>query len=206
MGVDPPPPGVKIGGIGPSLSGFTSPGVIGTNTGGGTAPPAVLGLTGWPRTLTWADFSEIESRPAGSDENAQIHSEITQPDNVAVQNQGGHYRVTSLTVNLSVDPSDSWVVRSQKSPELLSHEQGHYDLTGLMGREMGNEILAARAPTVRALQDLVKGIIARYRQRAKHLNEQYDTATDHGRNREAQRQWDERIRNSSQRGTTFSAP
>jgi Bacterial protein of unknown function (DUF922) len=208
VGHNPPPPEVTSSGIGAPVVGILAPGPIGTSagTGGGTTPPAALVLAGWPRTLTWADFSEVESRPSGSDENAQIHSEITQPENVAVQHEHGQYRVSSLTVNLSVDPGDSWVVRAQKTPELLSHEQGHYDLTGLMGRDMGNEIMAARGRTVHALQLQVTGIITRYRRRAADLNSRYDTETDHGRTRDAQQRWDEHIRGSIRNGTRFSAP
>jgi len=90
-----------------------------------------------PRTLSWGDFPEVESRPEGEDENAQIHCEIRQPDRVSIMRQRGQVRISGLTVDISVMSSDSWVVRTQKTPELLSHEQGHFDLTGLMGRGNG---------------------------------------------------------------------
>jgi predicted secreted Zn-dependent protease len=125
---------------------------------------------------------------------------------VSVSRESGQRRVSSLTVTISVVRADNWVVSSAKTPELLSHEQGHYDITGLMGRDMGNEILAARAGSLEDLQQQINSIIERYRQRARELNARYDTETGGGRNRDAQRRWDERIRSSIDNGTPFSAP
>lgn len=174
----------------------------------GTSSPASLVVRGWPRTLTWDDFRELDGRPADAegDENAQISSEIRQPDRISVVREGGTRRVTSLDVEIRVDRTNTWVVRSQKTDTLLGHEQGHYDITGLMGRDMGNEILAARAPSAEALQQVVSEIIQRYRDRARALTRQYDTDTNHGRNREAQQRWDQRIRSCMDNGTPFTAP
>jgi predicted secreted Zn-dependent protease len=125
---------------------------------------------------------------------------------VGVTREGGQRRVSSLTVTIAVNRGANWVVRSAKTPELLNHEQGHFDITGLMGRDMGNEILAARAGTLEDLQQQITAIIERYRQRGRDLNARYDTETGGGRNRDAQRRWDERIRSSIDGGTAFSAP
>lgn len=190
----------------PPDAGFGEPGPIGADTGGGG--PASLVVSGWPRALTWDDFRELESRPADAegDENAQIHSDVNQPERVSVAREGGQRRVSSLTVTISIIRADTWVVRSAKTAELLSHEQGHYDITGLTGRDMGNEILAARAGTLEDLQRQITDIIERTRQRAQELNARYDTETGGGRNRDAQRRWDERIRSCISNGTPFSAP
>jgi len=164
-------------------------------------------MGGWPRTLSWGDFPGVEARPPGAnDESAQIHSEVDQPERVSVTRSGGQRRVSSLTVTIRIVREDTWVVNSQKTAELLSHEQGHYNITGLMGRDMGNEILAARAGTLADLQQQVTRIIERYRQRSQALSDQYDTETRNGRDRDAQRRWDDRIRQSMDQGTPFSAP
>jgi hypothetical protein len=190
----------------PPGTGFSESGPVGLDSGGGG--PASLVLSGWPRALTWDDFRELESRPsdAEGDENAQIHSDVNQPERVRVAREGGQQRVSALTVTISIIRADTWVVRSAKAAALLSHEQGHYDITGLTGRDMGNEILAARAGTLEDLQRQVTDIIERARQRAQDLNARYDTETGGGANRDAQRRWDERIRSSISSGTAFSAP
>jgi hypothetical protein len=194
-------------GIASSQSTLSAHGPAGVHTGvhGGGAQAAAR-VTGWPRNLTWSDFPEVSSAADGSDENAQIHAEITQPTNVGVVHEHGQVRISSLTVNLSVDRGDSWVVRSAKADDLLSHEQGHYDITGMMGRDMGGEIMAARASSAGELQTAVTAIIQRYRSLATSLNGRYDTETNHGRNRDAQARWDARIRGSIQSGARFSAP
>ena len=207
MGFDPLPAG--FGGHGdfvPPDGSFGDTGPVGLDTGGGG--PASLVVSGWPRALTWDDFQELGARPAdaGGNENAQIHSDVNQPERVRVSSEGGQRRVSSLTVTISIIRADSWVVRSAKTAELLSHEQGHYDITGLSGRDMGNEILAARAGTLEDLQRQVTDIIERSRQQAQELNARYDTETGGGRNRDAQRRWDERIRSCIANGTPFSAP
>jgi hypothetical protein len=206
LGAEPLPTGgtADHDGFVPPDVGLGDPRPIGLDSGAGTA--ASLNQTGWPRTLTWSDFPEVSSRPSAADEDAQIHCEVSQPERVSVTREGGQFRVTALTVNITILREDSWVVTSQKTASLLSHEQGHYDITGLMGRDMGNEILAARARTVDGLQEQVTRIIERYRQRSQELNDLYDTQTNHSRNRDAQARWDERIRASMTNGTRFSAP
>jgi hypothetical protein len=211
-------PGVM--GFEPPQAGFTSPmditppdaglgdhGPVGLDSGGRSSPASLV-VSGWPRALTWDDFRELDSRPADAEgtENAQIHSDVNQPERVSVAREGGQRRVSSLTVTISIISADTWVVRSAKTPELLSHEQGHYDITGLTGRDMGNEILAARAGSLEDLQRQVTEIIERARQRAQDLNARYDTETRGGQDRDAQRRWDERIRSSIAGGTPFSAP
>ncbi len=114
------------------------------------------------------------------------------------------FRVASITVEIVTVQEDTWVVTSQKSDDLLSHEQGHYDLTGLSGRDMANEMAAARARTPAALQARVSQIIRTYRRRAKAWTDSYDTETDHSRNRQVQSRWDERIRDAMQNGTSFA--
>jgi hypothetical protein len=207
LGFEPlPPAGFVRDGLVPPDAGFGDAGPTGGNSG--TTTPASLVLSNWPRSLTWDDFPEVNSRPADAegDENAQIAAEARQPDRIAVVNEGGVRRVTSLSITIQVVRENSWVVRSAKTPELLSHEQGHYDIQGLMGRDMGNEILAARAPSADALQQIVTEIIQRYRQRGIDLSAQYDTDTNHGRNREAQARWDRAIQTAMTSTTRFSAP
>ena len=76
----------------------------------------------------------------------------------------------------------------------------------MMGRDMGGEIMAARASSAGDLQTAVTAIIQRYRSLAKTMNDRYDTETNHGRNRDAQARWDARIRSSMQSGARFTPP
>jgi flagellar biosynthesis chaperone FliJ len=72
-----------------------------------------------------------------------------------------------------------------------------------MGRDMGNEIVAVRARGRDDLQTKVTQIIDKYRRRAKALTERYDTETDHSRNRQAQKKWDDAIQSAMKSGDPF---
>jgi hypothetical protein len=187
-------------------AGWTDPGPVGLDAGSDATTPASLQVTGWPRSISWDEFKELSARPPGETEDAQIHSEVDQPSRVSVVRENGVYRVTSLTVSLRTVGEDNWVVSAQKSADLLSHEQGHYDITGLTGRDMGNEIVAVRARSRDDLQTKVTQIIEKYRQRPKALSERYDTETDHSRNRQAQKRWDGAIQSAMKSGNPFSGP
>jgi hypothetical protein len=187
-------------------AGFTDLGPVGLDSGSGGSTPGTLTMSGWPRNVSWDEFTELPTRPTGETENAQIHSEVDPPANVAITREGGLLRVTSLDVQVRMVSEDCWVVTGQKTADLLNHEQGHFDITGLLGRDGGNEILAARGKDRNDLQTKVTGIINKYRQRAKNWTESYDTETDHGRKPEPQKRWDDRIRNATQSGKSFSPP
>jgi hypothetical protein len=207
VGIDPLVDTKDAGGPGESPgSGWTDPGPLGMDAGSGSSTSATVQMSGWPKSISWADFTELGARPPGENEDAQIHSEVDQPSQVSVTREGGVFRVSSLTVEIRVVAEDNWVVTSQKSNDLLSHEQGHYDLTGLLGRDMGNEIVAARGRSTDDLQAKVTRIIQTYRQRAKAWTERYDTETDHSRNRAAQKRWDDQMHSAMQSGARFSPP
>jgi hypothetical protein len=169
-----------------------------------SAPPAEgVVICGWPRAIDWSEFRELDSRPADVDEDAEIHSEGGGDNNMTVGRSGGQFRVASMLVNMTVE-SDSWVVRSRKSDHLLNHEQGHFDITGLLWRDMANDILRIRARTTRDLQREISRVMERYRPVFERMTDRYDTETNHSLNRDAQQRWDERIRNAIDRGTRFA--
>jgi hypothetical protein len=200
----PPSPQREPGGS--PAAGFADSGPIGLDAGSGAPASGTLTLVGWPRNLSWDEFRELASRPADEHEDAQIHSEVEPPSQVGVTSERGVLRVTSLRIQLRTVREDNWVVKDRKSAELLSHEQGHYDLTGLLGRDSGNEILAARASTRDELQAKVRDIIEKYREQAKTWTERYDSETDHSRNRDAQKRWDDQFRSATTSGRPFSPP
>ena len=161
-------------------------------------------LTGWPRQIDWSEFEELPRRPPGEKEDAQISSTLEQPTEVNVARQGGRFRLDTYEAELSVTASESWVVASTKSDALLGHEQGHYDLTGLIARDLIAVLRALRAPTVPGLERELKAAIRRADALADRLTKQYDTETDHGRNRAKQEKWDTLLRVSKERGTRLT--
>ena len=181
--------------------GFEDPPVVGMDAGSGSGGGT---LTGWPRSISWSEFTERSSRPEGVDENAQIRSEVQLSPRVDVQPDGGNVKLGSFTVQVVTISEDCWVVQGTATAALLAHEQGHYDITGLMGRDTMNDLAALRERSARALQREVTRVLERYRQRARTLTDQYDTQTNHGRSTQEQQTWEQRIRDAIQNGTRLT--
>lgn len=186
------------------VTGLDQPGTVGMRTG--SRCRSVPRLRGWPRTITWREFGEVAQRPDGGDEDAQIHSEALLDPEVSICSDSGRLRLGTFTVRLQVTTEDSWVVRGTATDELLSHEQGHYDLQGLDARALMNRMAALRAENAEDLQRQVTEQIEASRTTAQALSDRYDEETDHGRNAEMQRRWDSAIRDAIRSGNAFQAP
>ncbi len=190
----------------------------GNQTRGGSAPPRPTGtntsqsapgggvISGWPRAIAWSEFREISKRPDGVLEDAQIHSEVSSPSRLSVTRENGQFRLPNYPAKLDVVPDDTWVVTGTKSDALLAHEQVHFDITGLSGRDMVREMLALRAPTTDELQRAVTRITERYQQLASELTKKYDDETNHGRNADQQKRWAAHIKDCVDNDKRLSAP
>lgn len=202
-------PGPTSGGLlgdDPFGSGFTDPEPL----GGGDSAGGGVTLAGWPRTLTWANFREVDSAPDGRTEAAQIHPEAVQPAEVGVAREGGTVRLRGYTVRVRIVRDDTWVVTSQKSDTLLIHEQGHFDIVGLTARDMVADLAALRASSTAELQELVRDTIARAGALATRLDGIYDgTSSDGtagGSNSAVQDRWNSHLRNCRENNVRLSGP
>ena len=181
------------------IGGFGTPGPLGLNEGGATGPQ----LTGWPRKISWNEFKDVDTRPAGESEDAQIDTQTAQPERVGIAREQGQFRLGNFTVKLSVIRGNSWVVASQKSATLLAHEQGHFDITGLVARDLVKALGALRVSTTDELQREVSRLFETYDAWAKSLSKQYDDETNNSRNAKIQAEWEARIRTCIQQGTSL---
>ena len=184
------------------IGGFGTPGPLGLNEGGTTGPR----LTGWPRQISWDEFKDVATRPAGETEDAQIDTQTLQPERVGVTREQGQFRLGNFTVKLSVIRNNSWVVANQKSDTLLAHEQGHFDITGLVARDLAKALGALRVGTTDELQREVSRLFEAYDTWAKSLSKQYDDETGNSRNAKVQAEWEARIRTCMQQGTSLGTP
>jgi len=187
------PPGSPISGI---------PGPIGLDSG--TSSNAPITYTGWPRSIAWDEFTARNSRPTGVQEDAEIKCASSPRWDWSCD--GGSCRITSLTVEARVNQDESWVVSGRQSDSLLHHEQGHYDIFGLMTRELNQALVSIRARSGAALQTRITQLRAAYQGRIDRLMIQYDDETAHGTNSAGQRRWDDRISETIRNGNNFTAP
>lgn len=97
-------------------------------------------MTGFPRALKWDDFPRRTRSPSPPME-AQTGARISMNPGV-VRLVDGDYRFRGARVTVSLDPRDSWAIASARSnSSLLQHEQGHYDITGLIARDWISDVL-----------------------------------------------------------------
>ena len=134
------------------------------------------------RKLTWADF---QAKAFPSDTKYAL---TTSDMKVGIACDGDAF---SFTVEALFIPSESWT-RSLSSDALLAHEQLHFDLTELHARKLRKTFAMLPAPCLvpeKEMQKLIDQAFADWHQ----MQEDYDHATNHGLNKEAQAAWQKLI-------------
>ncbi|MBT8397231.1 MAG: DUF922 domain-containing Zn-dependent protease [Gemmatimonadetes bacterium] len=154
-----------------------------------------MAIKNWPSKVTWAQFKKVDKPPGGATTFAHIEGEYRNPPGKQFQvaKVGKHYKLTNVNLVLKVIPAETWVVKGKQDKVLLKHEQGHWDILGLMAREYHREIKKLRANSVKQLKARFKKLEARIAEKRDKLNSGsggYDTETDHGKKKAAQIKWD----------------
>jgi hypothetical protein len=167
--------------------------------------PKPIVLLGWPRTLKWDDFEKV-SKPKKMPEKlgwrASLEStafnrawtsvRIT-PGREKTKTLLGTYRLKDLSVNVGLDALNTWVVQGQDTPTLLAHEQGHFNIAGLIARELHwrlDLLYSSDACQLDRWIDETENLLGTKHAR---LQATYDADTRHGDDENGQRRWDERI-------------
>lgn len=151
--------------------------------------------------VQWSDFTGTPPRNAAEDAHIETKAELNYGYTTG---PNGARLADNVTVTIKLLRGQSWAKKQringwpqQAQADLLRHEQGHYDITALMGRDMFIELMALKTQTFRtlqALQSAVSAIAQRYRPQAVHTKYDSNPETDHGRNAAEQRAWDGYIR------------
>ncbi len=87
--------------------------------------------------------------------------------------------------------SKSWT-KTNKHPEVLLHEQKHFDLTEIYARKMRKAYRQLNNPCQYSMEDLGK-IYDEYFLELRHMQTLYDIETDHGLDEADQQIWNEKI-------------
>jgi len=154
-----------------------------------------VAVRNWPSKVTWAQFKKVDSTPVGHTTNAHIEAEYRNPPGKIFQvaKVGRHFKLTNVHLVLRVIPAETWVLKGKPTKALLNHEQGHWDILGLIAREYHKEIKKLRASSVKQLKARFKKLEARMQEKADKINSGtggYDTDTDHGKKKAQQKKWD----------------
>jgi hypothetical protein len=82
---------------------------------------------------------------------------------------------------------------AQQTPDLLRHEQGHYDLLILTVKAMARDLDAATGGSAADLSSRVQAIQQTHATRAQALDAAYDTQTSNGTDVQQQMNWNQTI-------------
>ena len=158
-------------------------------------------LTNLSKTLTWNDFPHArrpEPGPNATVHGAQIGVEIVNQGLGLEHPAGGGVLIRdSIHVDIRYRREQSWVAtwvfnRPQSYQDgLLAHEQGHYNLVALLGRDFFLSLMLLKAntyPDASAAQaDLTAAAATASKGQA--LQDRYDAATQNGTNATQQARW-----------------
>lgn len=150
-----------------------------------------MSLHGFRHTLSWSnDFTERDEPPGGKEDLAAF--------TVAPADTFGELRArydsdselyevisSSVKVKIKMDKSNSWVLRSSKTEKLKKHEQLHYNISALGGRDLERELKLITAGTPEELMQEKHRINSQIQSLITEINKEYDNTilwgTNHGR-------------------------
>ena len=155
-------------------------------------------LVGRVHRVQWSDFQGQVPPNASLDAHIDTRAGLNYGYSTGA---GGAAEIAdNVTVTIHVRRQHSWAKKSrinswpqQARSDLLRHEQGHYDITALMGRDFFIELMALKGrsfPSLSALQTEVNRLGGVYDPQPIHNKYDATSETDHGRNAASQRTWD----------------
>ena len=187
-------------------------------------------LSGFPHPLTWGSFRRVKNSPSPP---LQAHlSTSYRMGGWQVVVEKGAYRVRRFRIAVMVNAAASWATPAALSNmALLEHEQGHYDITGLVARDLARKLLDLEldAEVVSSLKDAGTTSAQHTRYAQQQLERSvdelgrnagnllaklqsnpttggdgiYDTQTRHGLNQSAQATWNSRLARARQSNDDF---
>ena len=159
-------------------------------------------------TMTWGDFRG--QVPRGATMAALTASDIVFTRLESESRDDGTALKDNLTITITLHQSQSWAKRSERSAALLNHEQGHYTLTALTGRDLFIDLMRIKDRSFGrgGLQTELTRIRNLYNPQAIHNAYDSDRETNHGENAGPQRDWDRFIQRAftEQRTPPMHAP
>jgi hypothetical protein len=149
-------------------------------------------------SVSWSDFNSLQSRPPGEKEDAQIHPEMSF-SNFQLKGKGKSVIVVDVDLEIKVVKFDSWSVVSVQSPDLLLHEQGHYDILALSARDFYRQVKLLVGKSTADLQRQVTDLQEKMNRRVNAIDKRYDTETNHSRDTAKQTAWNKSIAKQKQK-------
>jgi hypothetical protein len=156
--------------------------------------------TNFTNTLTWNDYQEKDTCPVSPYHAAFTKADWPHSTWQSTKNNNGKFVVVqkTFTVTVKMDTVKSWVMKDEKTDDLLNHEQGHYNISALGARDFLNGVLNLEADTDAKLATAFANLKKSVQSLIDTINKMYDEdpncGTSHGKLKDKQNQWDMRIK------------
>ncbi len=105
-----------------------------------TTVEVLANLQGYPSNLRWTDFRDVTRSPSPPFQ-AQTSSRFQ--SRFSTEHARGVYRVKGVRVTVTRGGSAMWALTgASRTADLLKHEQGHFDITGLVARDLCRDLMS----------------------------------------------------------------
>lgn len=147
-------------------------------------------LIGFNYRINWTrDFITCNTAPLGENHSAFTTATANSIGNIQAYKNSNDERYyikqSSVKVEIKMLKSQSWVLSDKKTDKLLQHEQLHYNISALGGRDLERGLLALNADSVDDLIAKKDELTANIQSLINKVNLEYDNkimwGTDHGR-------------------------
>ena len=163
-----------------------------------------MAVQGFKYTLNWDnDFNTVETAPAGfTDRSARTKAAANLDLKLTARRDAGekeyYFAPDTVNVIVKVAKAESWVVGDKKSDKLLKHEQLHYNISALGGRDLERKILELRDTDGKKLIAKKNTLGTEIQTLIDKINKDYDAenlGTNHGLKDAQQSNWELHINN-----------
>jgi hypothetical protein len=163
-----------------------------------------MAMQGFTYTLSWGtDFTEVDNQPAGfTDRSARTKANVTLDPGMQGKRDAGtsvyYFAPATVIVIIKASKADSWVLKDKKTDKLLKHEQMHYNISALGGRDLERKLIAIKESSAADLMAQKASLSTEIQALIDKTNKQYDDdllGTKHGTKDAEQSKWELHISN-----------
>ena len=147
--------------------------------------------------LSWADFQGMPDLSDSTNEQSATKTRIE----VTTKFSG---TIIYYYVSCFFEKESSWTL-SDRSRNLLEHEQLHFDISEIFARELRKKLKEMKNVTKTNIQQKVKDQYHDVITKCVSFQHQYDQETDHSRNHENQQIWNEKVKDILQNTKEYSS-
>ena len=140
-----------------------------------------------PEKIRWEDSRRLAFADFKGDVPAVTPWAATTSSEINFYYESVNNKLTKVVVYASFNQEKSWM--KKRLPEVLSHEQLHFDITEVFARKFYHEVLKKNTADKKELNNLFQKV----NNECQQTQHDYDDATDHGVVEDAQAKWSEKV-------------